>query len=39
MTELLLAVDGWREAHGVPDEPRHLTPEELQELMERFPDG
>ena len=40
--DLYLAVEGWQESQGVtesPDVEAAITPDELRDLMEQFPDG
>lgn len=36
--ELYAAVAGYQEANGIETEPKHLTTDEMIDLMARFPD-
>jgi len=37
--ELMIALAGWKQANGIDQGPKPLTRDELDDLMERFPDG
>ena len=38
LPELYLAIDGYKEANAVDDTQNPLSRDEMEELMERFPD-
>ena len=37
--ELYSALEGWQDAHGIERKLPAMTPDELREMMEKFPDN